>query len=148
MFSKDANGGDIGRPQALPVFSLGDIPGNAGEQTPAIQFELAKRNLQSDSSSVLSESGQFHALPANVPLPSFDVPTQSHFMDKPQIFGHEHHHRLAQHFRNGITENPFCRGVYKEDRAALVDRDDGIGSSLSDDGERRFEIRRDVLHRV
>ena len=146
MFRKYANCRGICRLQTLLVIALSHVASDASKKMLAVNDELSEGDLQRNDSSVFVEAGQFNAFPRDVPLPGFDISAQAMLVDVPQIFGHEHGHRLADHIANGMAKNAFDCGVYEDNLAVFVDRDDRIGCGFGDDTKRCVEFRGDIFH--
>jgi len=126
--------------------ALSNVASDTREQTPGASDEFSKRNLQTNDSAALMKPRQFNAFPVDVPLTGLKVSPQGLFMNVSQIFGHQHRYGLAKHFWNGVSKDPFGRGIHEEDGAVLIYRDDCVGGRLCDDAEARFKILRDLLH--
>src|SRR6266446_2169797 len=65
-------------------------------------------------------------------------------MQMPEVFWHQHRHRLSNKFGAGIAKNSLGGAIDEEDRALFVNGDDGIRSSVSNDPRDLIEIIRCV----
>ncbi len=131
--SQDARGLILHRQTPFEPLAIGDVADNAGEEMLAALDELAKGQFEGQLGAIFVQTGKFNGFPAHVALARRHVTLQTGAMHVPEIIGHQHRQGLTRQFITRVTKHFFGGAVGKQNRAVLVDRDDAVRGSLSDD---------------
>jgi len=127
--------------EQLEVALFAEVSQVAGEERAAGGLDLADRKLDGELAPVRSQAGQLESLPEDSPLPRRVEALHPVVMSVPQRRrDQELGHLLSQNLVARTAECPFRGEVELEDRAALVDRDDGVERGVEDRAAARLAL--------
>jgi hypothetical protein len=91
------------------------------------------------------QAGQLDRFPGNMLFAGFLIALKSGPVQMAQVLRHQHSQVVPNHLFRRIAKHLFDGGVYKDNKTAVVDRDDRVGSRFRQSAKAIFTLAQRLL---